>query len=245
MIKHLVTASLVVASLCAGAATPTAGNAPEVAARLAALYPRTRITAVNTTEVSGLYEVVMESNTAYTDRQGRYFVFGHLYDMREQRDLTSERPEPVRKLTFPQALLANAIKVVKGNGSRIFAVFSDPECEYCRRLEKELATLTDVTIYKFLYPLESLHPSAKSKAIAIWCAPDPAKAWADALLAGTTPQLRACPNPVNDNLVLGGALGVAGTPTMIAADGRVLPGAVSAATLDAWLGPVSSARGTP
>jgi thiol:disulfide interchange protein DsbC len=108
-----------------------------------------------------------------------------------------------------------------------------------------MATLTDVTIYKFLYPLESLHPSAKSKAIAIWCASDPAKAWSDALLAETVPQLRACPNPVNDNLVLGGALGVVGTPTMIAADGRVLPGAVTAATLDAWLGPAGRERGTP
>ena len=49
-------------------------------------------------------------------------------------------------------------------------------------------------------------------------------------------KLQACPNPINENLVLGGSLGVKATPTLIAADGRVLVGAASAEKLEQWLG---------
>jgi len=92
-----------------------------------------------------------------------------------------------------------------------------------------------VTIYTFLYPLESLHPEAKTKAVSVWCAPNKAKAWSELMLAGKKPKLVACNNPVNDNLVLGSKLGVVGTPTLIAADGRVLPGSAPAEKIDQWL----------
>jgi thiol:disulfide interchange protein DsbC len=98
-----------------------------------------------------------------------------------------------------------------------------------------LARLDNVTIYTFLYPLESIHPEAKTKSISVWCSPDRAKAWAQAVHAGSVPKLVACNNPINDNLVLGSRLGVVGTPTIIALDGRVLPGAVPAERLDQWL----------
>ena len=93
-----------------------------------------------------------------------------------------------------------------------------------------------MTIYTFLYPLETLHPEAKTKSIAVWCAPDKAKAWSALMMAGVTPTLQACNNPINDNLVLGSKLGVVGTPTLIALDGRTLPGAAPADKIDQWLG---------
>ncbi|MDF6993801.1 DsbC family protein, partial [Escherichia coli] len=99
----------------------------------------------------------------------------------------------------------------------------------------------NVTIYTFLYPLESLHPEAKTKAVSVWCAPNKAKAWSELMLAGKKPKLVACNNPVNDNLVLGSKLGVVGTPTLIAADGPVLPGSAPAAKLDQWLNPGAAA----
>lgn len=102
-------------------------------------------------------------------------------------------------------------------------------------MEGELARLDNVTIYTFLYPLESLHPEAKTKAVSVWCAQDKAKAWSELMLAGKKPKLVACNNPVNDNLVLGSRLGVVGTPTLVAADGRVLPGAAPAEKIDQWL----------
>lgn len=207
----------------------------EVVDKFKAMYPKTVFKEIRKSQLEGLYEVVMGSNIAYTDASGRYFLFGHLYDMQQQVDLTAQRKLDSRKSEFPQQFLGNAIKTVKGNGSRVLAIFSDPDCPYCRKLEGELARLDNVTIYTFIYPLEQLHPEAKTKSVAVWCAQDRAAAWTDAVLAGKTPKLVACENPINDNLVLGSRLGVTGTPTLIAADGRVLPGAAPAEQIDRWL----------
>ena len=200
----------------------------QIAERFKAMYPRTNFREVRKAQVKGLYEVVMGDNIAYTDEAGRYFIFGHLFDLQEQVDLTAQRRVEARKADFPTPFLQNAIKTVKGNGARVVAIFSDPDCLYCRQLEGELARLDNVTIYTFLYPLESLHPEAKTKAVAVWCASDRQAAWTQTVLTGTPPKLVACTNPVNDNLVLGSRLGIVGTPTLIAFDGRVLPGAAPA-----------------
>lgn len=199
------------------------------------MYPKTTFKEIRKSQVSGLYEVVMGENIAYTDESGRYFIFGHLFDMQQQVDLTAQRKLDSKKTEYPAQYLAQAIKTVKGDGSRSVAVFSDPDCPYCKQLEGELARLDNVTIYTFLYPLESLHPEAKTKAVSVWCAPNKAKAWSELMLAGKKPKLVACNNPVNDNLVLGSRLGVVGTPTLIAADGRVLPGSAPAEKIDQWL----------
>lgn len=199
------------------------------------MYPKTTFKEIRKSQVSGLYEVVMGENIAYTDESGRYFIFGHLFDMQQQVDLTAQRKLDSKKTEYPAQYLAQAIKTVKGDGSRSVAVFSDPDCPYCKQLEGELARLDNVTIYTFLYPLESLHPEAKTKAVSVWCAPNKAKAWSELMLAGKKPKLVACNNPVNDNLVLGSRLGVVGTPTLIAADGRILPGSAPAEKIDQWL----------
>jgi len=209
--------------------------APQIAEKLRARYPNTRFTSVNTAKIGGLYEVVMGDNVAYTDDSGRYFIFGHLFDMKEQVDITAQRRVESKKVEFPSQFLSNAIKTVKGDGSRVVAIFSDPDCPYCKKLEGELARMDNVTVYTFLFPLESLHPEAKTRSIAIWCSTNQQQAWAQAVLTGSVAKLKACNNPVNDNLVLGARLGVTGTPTLIAQDGRILPGAVPAEKLDQWL----------
>jgi len=243
MIKRVL--PLVLAAVLAAPALAQEEVPAAVVERLKTTYPNTQFTEIRTSQIRGLYEVVMGDNIAYTDASGRFFIFGHLYDMKEQVDVTAQRKLDARKTEFPAQLLANAIKTVKGDGSRVFAVFSDPDCPYCKTLEKELARLDNVTIYTFLYPLESLHPEAKTKAVSVWCAPDRAQAWRDLMLAGQSPRLVACNNPLNDNLVLGSRLGVVGTPTLIAVDGRVLPGAAPAERIDQWLnvGRVAAAEG--
>lgn len=212
-----------------------AGNeAPaSIVEKFKTMYPNTTFKEIRKSQVSGLYEVVMGSNIAYTDDTGRYFIFGHLFDMQEQVDLTAQRQLDTQKTEFPSKYLGNAIKTVKGNGKRVVAVFADPNCHYCKELEGELARLDNVTIYTFLYPV--LGDDSATKAKAIWCAADRAKAWTNQMVAGKGPKLVSCDNPVNDNLTLGSRLGVTGTPTLIAIDGRVLPGSAPAEKIDQWL----------
>lgn len=229
--------------LVAALAVPALARAEEPAAlveKFRQLYPKTTFREVRPSQLPGLYEVVMGENIAYTEESGRYFIFGHLFDMRQQLDLTAQRKLDGRRSEFPAPYLAQAIRTVRGNGSRSLAVFSDPDCPYCRQLEAELARLDNVTIHTFLYPLEALHPEARTRAVSVWCAPDRARAWSDLMLTGRKPRLVACDNPVDDNLVLGSRLGVVGTPTLIAVDGRVLPGSASAEKIEQWLGGVNS-----
>ena len=206
-----------------------------VESKLRTLYPATRIDRVVPSELAGLYEVVMGKNVAYVDGAGRYFLFGHLYDMRSQRDLTAERKDALAKIDFATLPLKDAIKTVRGTGKRVVAVFSDPDCPFCKSLERELAALTDTTIYTFLFPLDGLHPEARARAVAIWCASDPAGAWRSLMLEGASPAPRDCANPVERNVALGTSLGVTGTPTLIAGDGRLKAGAASAQDIAAWL----------
>ena len=213
----------------------TASAANEIGKRLQTQYPSTRFGAVNTTPWPGVFEVVMGANLAYVDLSGQYFLFGHLYDMKSQRDLTAERKDTLARIDFDALPLADAIKEVRGNGSRVLAIFSDPDCPYCQKLETDLRTLTNVTIYTFLMPLVSLHPAAHRKAVSVWCAKDRSAAWHATMWRGEAVPEADCPHPVDRNVALGERLGINGTPTLIAADGRMLPGAASKEQIEAWL----------
>jgi len=217
------------------AAQSTAAAPTSIAERLQALYPATRFGAVNTTPWPGVFEVVMGANLAYVDESGQYFLFGHLYDMKSQRDLTVERKDTLARVDFAALPLADAVKEVRGTGARTLAIFSDPDCPYCRRLEAEIKNLSDVTLYTFLMPIASLHPEARSKAIAVWCARDRVEAWHALMWDDKKTRAQECAHPIDRNVALGERLGINGTPTLVAADGRVLPGAASLAQIEAWL----------
>jgi len=129
-----------------------------------------------------------------------------------------------------------AIVTVKGSGARKLAVFSDPDCPYCKQLERELDGISDVTIYTFLYPIVSLHPDAARKARLVWCASDRARAWSELMLRGREPENAAsCPSPLADNLVLGGKLSIDGTPGIVFPSGRLVPGVIARDLIERYL----------
>lgn len=119
--------------------------------------------------------------------------------------------------------------------AEILVIFSDPDCPYCKRLEQELPKLNNVTIYTFLFPLEGLHPESAKTARAIWCASDKSAAWRDYMLNNKLPTEQTCENPIERNIQLGQKLNINGTPTLIAADGRIMPDAGSADQIEKWL----------
>jgi thiol:disulfide interchange protein DsbC len=130
------------------------------------------------------------------------------------------------------------VKVVKGNGARKIAVFSDPNCPYCKQFETTLKSVDNVTVYTFLYPVLSPDSTAKSKSI--WCSTDRAKAWESWMQDHQAPTAAGtCDTAAIDkNLALGRAMNVEGTPTVFLADGRRLPGAVPADRLNKELSAV-------
>lgn len=239
--------------LAAITALPVAGSAQgsadadALANRLRSLYPGKRIDAVQPSPVPGLFEVVMGGNLAYVEPGGRYFVFGNVWDMRAQRDLTAERRASVDRIDTSALAGASAIRSVNGTGRRLLYVFADPECGYCKQLEKTLATLRDATIVTI--PVALLSPVSAAKASTVLCAADPSSAWRHMMVEGGDAQLSdrsgdRCMSAVEANTELARRVRVRGTPLMVAADGRRLPGARPVAEIAAWLDNATAAAGT-
>jgi thiol:disulfide interchange protein DsbC len=182
--------------------------------------------------IAGLYEVNLGRQIVYSDASGNYLVFGDIIDAKTRRNLTEARQAELNRIDFASLPFADAVKVVKGNGSRKMAVFSDPNCPYCKQLENTLKSISNVTVYTFLYPV--LTPDSSVKAKSIWCSPDRAKAWEAWMQDHKAPTAPGtCDTAAIDkNLTLGRAMNVDGTPTVFLADGTRLPGAVPADQLD-------------
>lgn len=204
--------------------------------RVQAGFPGAEIQSITKTPYAGLYEIVMGERVFYSDEKGDYFFIGGLFDTKTQRNLTEERVQKLTAVKFDSLPLDSAIKIVKGNGKRKLAVFTDPDCPYCKKFEQDMLKVTDVTIYVLLYPIAELHPDAANKSKAIWCASDRVKAWNDWMQKGTLPKNKGtCDTPVAKLGEVGKKLRVFGTPTLIFADGRRVPGAIPATEIEKLL----------
>jgi thiol:disulfide interchange protein DsbC len=211
---------------------PTFADEEALKKALQTTFSGEKIDSVKKTPYLGLYEVVVGGELFYTDDKATYLFFGHVIDPQTKQSLTSERLQQIkdaRRISMDTLPLDQAIKAVKGNGKRKLVVFSDPNCPYCKRLEKELVNITDVTIYTLLYPvLNGSMPTATS----IWCSPNRLKAWDDFMLRGTAPTGKTCDTPIETLLQAGRKNGINGTPTLIFADGSVIPGMIPADTIE-------------
>lgn len=173
----------------------------------------------------GLYEVVADRNLLYVDKDVKFLFAGHIYDITGQKDLTQARLDELSRIDIKNLPLEQAIKTVKGDGSRNLYLFADPYCSFCQRLEHTLADLDNVTIYTFITPL--MNSSAMVNRI--FCAPDPAKAWDDWMINQKEPPAlpKDCkPTTGDKNLVLFNRFGLEGLPTMYFDDGYRLEGAM-------------------
>ncbi len=198
------------------------------------------VDAVSRTSYGGLYEVVLKSGElVYTDEKTSFIIDGRLIDTGTRRDVTQARLNQLAAIDFATLPLDQAIKQVKGNGKRVMASFEDPNCGYCKRLAKEVATMTDVTVYTFLYPI--LSPDSTAKSNNIWCAKDKAKAWNDWMVDAKTPAQASCDtSAVEKNVALGQKLRISGTPTLFLTDGSRIGGYVPAAELEKALAAASA-----
>ena len=220
-LRTLLAATLVTQAL--GACAQEAAIRKNLAERLPNLP---RIDEISKTPMPGLYEVrVNQSDILYTDAEGNYLLQGELIDTRTRNNLTEERVSKLSAVDFKSLPLKDAFTIVRGNGKRRIAIFEDPNCGYCKRFEKDLAKIDNVTVHVFLYPV--LGPDSQTKSQAIWCAKDKAKAFEDWMLRNIAPTPASCDSSaIQRNLALGKQHRITGTPTSFLPDGTRLPGAV-------------------
>ncbi len=233
MFKRSILSLMLVSSLLACSA-----NADPVSIKtvLAEKFPGANISSITKTPYAGLYEVIIDGQIVYTDENANYVFLGNVVEIKSKRNLTNERMAKLNTVKFDELPLDQAIKFVKGNGSRKLAIFSDPQCPFCKKFEQELTKVDNITIYLFPYPIAGLHPQSVAESKAIWCAPDKNAAWQNALLKNIAPKNGGdCKNPIEANITLGNKLHITGTPTLIFANGERVPGMVPAEKLEQLL----------
>jgi thiol:disulfide interchange protein DsbC len=222
---------------CVGAETTVEANLRKT------IEPRlgqgVKVDSIKETPYAGLYEVRIGSDILYTDKKGDYLFVGNVFNAKTSENLTRARVDELTKVKFSDLPLDLALKQVKGDGSRVIAVFEDPNCGYCKRLRQTtLKDIDNVTVYTFMYNILSDDSFAKSKNI--WCAPDRVKAWDDWMINGKLPPVAPanCATPNDKVVALGQKLRIQGTPAIFFTDGSRVPGAVDLKTLEAKLSSV-------
>lgn len=185
----------------------------------------TKIKSVSQSPISGIYEVLVGNEIFYTDANSKYLIQGEIIEIATGKNITEQKQADLNRIKWTELNSSNALKVVRGNGSRQLAVFSDPNCGYCKRLDKSLQQLDNVTVYTYLIPILSADSAQKSKQI--WCSADPQKAYVDWMINGITPTGKGdCSTPLDKNMAFAKTYGITGTPTIFFTDGSRFPGAV-------------------
>ena len=236
MFKRLVILSLLAPMLALAQAADPAGKLTSEAIIKRTLEGRlggVKVDAVTKTPYLGLYEVRMDSELIYTDEKMNYIFSGNIIDGKNMQNLTEKRLRDLSSIKWGDLPLDTAVKTVRGTGKRMVAVFSDPNCPYCKRFEKDLAKVDNITIYTFLYPILSQDSLDKTKGV--WCSADKSKAWNDLMLNGTVPATARCDTPIERTLELGRKYRVTGTPTLFFTNGERVPGAVPAEQVEKLL----------
>ena len=201
-----------------------------------------KIDEISKTPIPGLYELRIGTDILYSDAQGNHLIEGSVIDTKTRANLTQARENKLTAIDFAALPLKDAMVWKQGTGARRIAVFADPNCGYCKKFERDLLQVKDVTVYTFLIPI--LGGDSPEKSNNIWCAKDNMKTWRDWMLDGKAPPriMGACESPIERNLALSRKHKINGTPAIIFEDGTRIPGAVGAEQLEKQLAVASRGK---
>lgn len=192
-------------------------NVDTVKSNLNKQHPKLKIENIQATDMKGIYSGSVDGQVVYVGEDAQHILVGSMYRLSDQKNLTKDLVLKQNSIDWKKLPLQDAVKSVRGNGKRQIAIFSDPNCPYCKQLETELNKLNDVTIYTFIYPIKNQSIAVSKQ---VFCEKAPALAWSNLISKGIQPSSKkTCANPIERNLSLGKSLGLNGTPAIIFSNG--------------------------
>ena len=210
--------------------TLSLANVDTVKTNLTKQHPNLKIENIQATEMKGIYSGSMDGQVVYVGEDTQHILIGSMFRLSDQKNLTKDLMLKQNSIDWKKLPLQDAVKTVRGYGKRQIAVFSDPNCPYCKQLETELTKLNDVTIYTFIYPIKTQSIAVSKQ---VFCEKDPALAWSNLIAKGIQPSSKkTCANPIERNLSLGKSLALNGTPAIIFSNGFKVMGAYPAQEIE-------------
>jgi len=199
-----------------------------------------KIDEISRTPIPGLFEVRFGgTEILYTDATGDHVLAGAaLIETKTRTDLTEARINKLLAIDFDKLPFKDALVFKQGNGARKMAVFGDPNCGFCKRFERDIAGMKDITIYTFLVPILGADSATKSRDI--WCARDAARAWRSWMIDNVQPPKTAasCDSAaVERNLEFAKKNRINGTPVTLFEDGSRKVGALPVDAIEKHLAP--------
>ena len=168
--------------------------------------------------------------TIFISEDMNYAVSGTVLDKKTGKNLSEGS---AAKFDWSDLNKANAIQL--GSGDKSIIVFADPQCGYCKKLERELDPLRN-KLSIFIVPIPILGPESDLLAKNIWCSNDRAASWESVLSGGVVPDAEKCATPFDANLSLAKKYGVNGTPAIVFPNGEVVRGFIPTSELRKRIG---------
>lgn len=244
MLKHLLVAGLLAVSLPACAAdqadAPRVGQGVTPAAQkmvraaISSMARNVTIESIDKAPIPGFYQVIASGQLVYISADGKYLMNGDLVDVRAHKSLSDGAWSAFRKAQLAKVPASQRIIFAPPHPKATLTVFTDVNCGYCRALQDQIGAFNKagIAIEYLAWPREGVTTTSGSptptytEMVSVWCSAD-RKASFNQAKKGVVPKPVTCDNPVKSQFELGRRLGVSGTPTVIASDGRVIGGFVT------------------
>nr|WP_049623150.1 DsbC family protein [Frateuria defendens] len=199
------------------------------------LSSQVKVDSVARSPLPGFYQVIASGHLVYVSTDGKYMLNGDLVDLARKDNLSEDAWAGFRKSELAKVPAAQRIVFGPPNPKYTVTVFTDVTCGYCRAFHEHIAEINKagIAVQYLAWPREGVSTTAGNdtptykEMVSVWCAADRNRAFSDAIIQGKAPSPASCPTPVKEQFDLGVKLGVNGTPTIVAPDGRVLGGYVA------------------
>jgi thiol:disulfide interchange protein DsbC len=181
---------------------------------------------VRISPVTGIFEITRGSDISYVSGDGRYAIFGDMYDLDSDDNLSETRRRGIRARIIETVPESEMVVYSPKDPKYTITVFTDIDCGYCRRLHSQIAEYNrlGIRVRYLFFPRSGPDTDSWHKAEAVWCASNRNDALTRAK-NGETIKSPKCPaDIIKRDYELGHKLAVEGTPAIFLASGEMLPG---------------------
>lgn len=233
------------ALLCLAQTSAAADDAATVRAAIEKLDPTVKVEQTSASAANGLYRVTLDGASGYVTADGRYFIVGDMFDVKNRRNLSEDLRRQERLQSLQEIDAASAIVFAPAKPRHTITVFTDVDCGYCRKLHSEIAQYNErgIAVRYVAFPRSGPGSDSWKTMEAVWCSKDRRAALTRAKQGEKIPAPASCETKdIARHYALGERLGLSGTPMIVLDNGAVVSGYMPSAALAEQLDREAGAR---